>query len=181
MILVHPHVTPAPSRIAGLLAIAFVGGVAVGAWIGPGRSAAAPRTEIALAPPGEAAAGETAYPAELIRVVDGDTFEARVRLWPALETTTRIRLRGIDAPELRARCPAERAQAEAAAAALADLLAQGDLRVSAVSLDKYGGRVLARAATRGTPDVGAALLAAGLARPYEGRRREGWCTVASGR
>jgi hypothetical protein len=44
-----------------------------------------------------------------------------------------------------------------------------------VSLDKYGGRVLADAATRATADVSAALLRAGLVRDYGGGRREGWC------
>ena len=42
--------------------------------------------------------------AEALRVLDGDTFEARVRVWPGFDVTTRVRLRGIDAPEMRARC-----------------------------------------------------------------------------
>ena len=41
-----------------------------------------------------------------------------------------------------------------------------------VALDKYGGRVIADASTRSTPDVSAALLDAGLARRYAGGRRE---------
>ena len=40
------------------------------------------------------------HPAEVLRVLDGDTFEARVRVWPGLDITTKIRLRSIDAPEL---------------------------------------------------------------------------------
>ena len=44
-----------------------------------------------------------------------------------------------------------------------------------VGLDKYGGRVLADAATRATPDISAAMLAKGLARPYAGGRRDSWC------
>jgi endonuclease YncB( thermonuclease family) len=39
-----------------------------------------------------------AHPAEVLRVLDGDTFEARVRLWPGLDVTTKVRLRGVDAP-----------------------------------------------------------------------------------
>jgi hypothetical protein len=44
-----------------------------------------------------------------------------------------------------------------------------------VTLDKYGGRVDADASTASTPDVGGALLNAGLARRYSGGRRESWC------
>jgi endonuclease YncB( thermonuclease family) len=115
------------------------------------------------------------HPAEVLRVLDGDTFEAQVNLWPGLAITTRVRLRGIDAPEMKARCGEERAKAEAARDALRTLLDQGDVGISRVSLDKYGGRVVADASTRATPDVSAALLDAGLARPYSGGRRDGWC------
>src|SRR5262249_46070067 len=62
------------------------------------------------------------YAADLLRVIDGDTFEARIHVWPGLDVTTRVRLRGIDAPELHAQCPQERTKAEAARSALAGLL-----------------------------------------------------------
>jgi hypothetical protein len=107
--------------------------------------------------------------------IDGDTFEARVGVWPGLEITTKVRLRGIDAPELGARCPDEIAKAQAARDALAAILAEGAVGVSQVALDKYGGRVLADASTRKTPDVSTALLRAGLVRGYAGGRRESWC------
>src|SRR6185295_10918227 len=96
------------------------------------------------------------HPADVLRVLDGDTFEARVHVWPGMEITTKVRLRGIDAPELKARCPQERSKAEAAREALRAMLAEGDVAVVRVGLDKYGGRVVADAATRATPDVSAA-------------------------
>jgi endonuclease YncB( thermonuclease family) len=57
--------------------------------------------------------GEFAGPfqAELVRVIDGDTFEARVRIWFGQEITTLVRIRGIDAPELKARCGSEASKA----------------------------------------------------------------------
>ena len=116
-----------------------------------------------------------AYGAELVRVVDGDTFEARVHLWPGLTTTTRVRLRGIDAPEMRARCAEEQVKAEDARAALAALLAEGGITVLHVGLDKYGGRVLADATTARTADVSQAMRAKGAVRAYAGGRRAGWC------
>ena len=50
---------------------------------------------------------QATYPAEVLRVIDGDTFEARVRIWSGFEIDTRVRLRAIDAPELYARCASE--------------------------------------------------------------------------
>jgi endonuclease YncB( thermonuclease family) len=115
------------------------------------------------------------YTAELVRVIDGDTFEARVHVWPGVVTTTRVRLRGIDTPELEARCAEERSKAEAARKVLAAILADGEITVLHVGLDKYAGRVVADAATSRTPDVSAAMLARGVARAYSGGRRAGWC------
>ncbi|CAN5145903.1 thermonuclease family protein [soil metagenome] len=118
------------------------------------------------------------HAAEVLRVIDGDTFEARVRLWPGLEMTTRVRLRGIDAPEMKSGCADELRMAQAATEALGALLTDGDVAIFDIGPDKYNGRVVADAATRRTPSVSSALLAAGHARPYQGGKRSGWCTAA---
>ena len=115
------------------------------------------------------------YPAEVLRVIDGDTFEARVHVWPGLDVNTKIRLRNIDAPELHARCADEAARAQAARTALETMLAAGPVTVSRIGIDKYGGRVDALAATRDTPDISTALLNGGFARIYDGGRRGSWC------
>jgi micrococcal nuclease len=114
-------------------------------------------------------------PAELVRVIDGDTIEVRALIWLDQLVTTRVRLRDIDAPERSARCPAEARLAEESAAALGRLLGDGRLFLTDIGRDKYGGRVLARVMTAGGRDAGDALRIAGLARAYAGRRREGWC------
>ncbi len=115
------------------------------------------------------------YPAEVIRIIDGDTFEARVRVWPRLDVDTKVRLRGIDAAELHARCSGELAQAQSARTALEMILAEGGVSLSQVGIDKYGGRVDAAVATRNTADVSAALLTGGFARAYGGGKRGSWC------
>jgi endonuclease YncB( thermonuclease family) len=115
------------------------------------------------------------YPAEILRIIDGDTFVARVRVWPGIDVYTKVRLRGIDAAELHARCAAELAKAQAARAALQTILAEGGVTVSRVGIDKYGGRVDATVATRNTADVSAAMLGGGWARAYDGGRRGSWC------
>src|SRR6266702_1163320 len=68
-------------------------------------------------------------PVDVIRTIDGDTFEARVHLWPGRDMTTRVRLRGIDAPELKAACPQELQMAEAAGDALRGLLEEGGVTI----------------------------------------------------
>src|SRR5687768_9657600 len=177
------------SRNAGRLTGAgciFVLGMLAGAALGPvppvrstelpGTSAAAvsaPTPPMRLEQLPFALRGQ--HPAEVMRVVDGDTFEARVHVWPGIDITTRVRLRGIDAPEFKARCMEERMKAEASRNALKAILDQGDVGIMRVALDKYGGRVIADASTRATADVSAALLDAGLARRYAGARREPWC------
>ena len=120
----------------------------------------------------------TSYSAEVLRVLDGDTFEARIGTGLS-RATTRVRLRGIDAAEMKARCSQEFTKALAARDALAKILAEGSVRLSAVSPDKYPGRVDAYVSTRGTPDVSAALLKARLVRPYDGGRRRSWCGWSS--
>ena len=118
---------------------------------------------------------QTVYPAGVVRIIDGDKFQARVQVWPGLSVDTKVRLRGIDAPELHIRCADEYAKAQAARAALETMLAAGGVTISRVGIDKYGGRVDAAVATRDTADVSAALLNGGWARSYDGGRRGSWC------
>ena len=106
------------------------------------------------------------HPVDVLRTIDGDTFEARVHLSPGLDMTTRVRLRGIDAPELKAACPQELRMAKAATGAYN------------IGADKYQGRVVADAATKRTDNVSAALVAAGHVRSYSGGHRGGWCATA---
>ncbi len=188
----HPSFTAfAHQRHGGALvtaAVIFALGVTVGAMVRPSslpQSATSFDTARAAASDSEpttpVAANsrkldlQTIYPAEVVRVVDGDTFQARVQVWPGLSVDTKVRLRGIDAPELHARCGDEYAKAQAARAALETILAAGGVTISRVGIDKYGGRVDALVATRDTADVSAALLTGGWARSYDGGRRGSWC------
>jgi endonuclease YncB( thermonuclease family) len=112
---------------------------------------------------------------DVLRTIDGDTFEARVHLWPGLDMVTRVRLRGIDAPELKAACAEEWRMARAASVALRKLLSEGEVAIFNIGPDKYNGRVVADASTRRTPNVSDALLAAGQVRRYNGGHRGSWC------
>jgi len=118
------------------------------------------------------------HPTDVLWVIDGDTFEARIHLPSGPALVTRVRLRGVDAPELKAACSEELRMAQAATRALRALLAEGEIAVFNIGPDKYSGRVVADVATRRTPNVSSALLATGLARRYDGGHRRGWCGPA---
>ncbi|MFQ5466725.1 MAG: thermonuclease family protein [Kiloniellaceae bacterium] len=116
-------------------------------------------------------------PAQVVRVIDGDTIQVRARIWLDQEVETRVRLDGVDAPELKARCARERAMAVQARAFLDQRLAAPGAPVflSDIRYGKYAGRVLARVRDASGADLAEALIAAGLARPYAGKRRASWC------
>jgi endonuclease YncB( thermonuclease family) len=124
-----------------------------------------------------AASFEGPVNADVVHVVDGDTFEARAAIWLGQSIEIRVRITGVDAPELHARCDEERTRAEAARDWLVHRIEGAEVRLSEVHYDKYGGRVDATVRD-GHGDVGAALIAAGLARAYRGGRRGGWCEAA---
>jgi endonuclease YncB( thermonuclease family) len=123
----------------------------------------------------KALAGTRVYAAEVVRIIDGDTFVARMRTGSGGEVETRVRLRNIDAAELHARCSKELRLALAARAALQRLLAEGSVMLSHVGPDKYPGRIDANVATHSTNDISAAMLSGGFARAYDGGRRGTWC------
>jgi endonuclease YncB( thermonuclease family) len=123
----------------------------------------------------KALANTRVYAAEVIRIIDGDTFVARMRTESGGEVETRVRLRSIDAAELHARCGKELRLALAARAALQRLLADGNVMLTRVGPDKYPGRIDANVATRSTNDISAAMLSGGFARAYDGGRRGSWC------
>jgi endonuclease YncB( thermonuclease family) len=158
-----------------LAAACFAAGLAGGAIVLPAGTVRDIETPAVTPVLREVSALRSGHPAEVLRVLDGDTFEAKVRIWPGMEVTTRVRLRNIDAPEMGARCDGERVKAVAARDALTKILGEGTVGVARIGQDKYGGRVDADVSTSRTPDVSAALLDRGLVRRYSGGRRDGWC------
>ncbi|WP_152046476.1 thermonuclease family protein [Aureimonas psammosilenae] len=113
--------------------------------------------------------------ARVLKVRDGDTVEVEAFIWPQQVVRTAVRLRGIDAPELKGRCEAEREAAVVARDRLTALLGQNRLELTDISGDKYFGRVLAEVAVPGTPDVSRQLVEEGLVAPYRGDKRRDWC------
>lgn len=101
-----------------------------------------------------------------ITVIDGDTIEWRGQ---------RVRLLGYDTPEIgQAKCADERQLGEAAKWRLEFLIWGGGAEVTLSGRrDRYG-RELGRLIVRGR-DVADILIREGLARAYDGGRRQSWC------
>jgi endonuclease YncB( thermonuclease family) len=158
-----------PARFAQF-ACAALAGVIVGA----GATIASVKRDPTPVRVVERPVGSAALPASALSVIDGDTLEARITVFPGQEIVTRIRLAGVDAPERRGRCASERDAAEKATRALSAMVEGRRLTLTEIRGDKYFGRVVARVATeRG--DLAEALVAGGYGRPYGGGRRDGWC------
>lgn len=116
-----------------------------------------------------------AYAFRQVEVVDGDTITV-----PASGTSPgyRIRVMGIDAPELHGKCPDEIKRAQQAKARLAQLVSGGVTFKTDLSVDRYG-RLLAQVLTRADQDVAQILIGEGLGRPYDGKgARQPWCPGA---
>ena len=134
----------------------------------------------ALLPVGSAAvyAGEVLrgpVEARALSVLDGDTLRVEATIWPGQVVRVAVRVRGVDAPELKSRCAAEQAAALKARAALETLVGGAPVSLSNIGGGKYYGRVLADVTTAEGVAIGPALLALALVRPYGGGRRGGWC------
>ena len=100
-------------------------------------------------------------------VVDGDTF------WMGGE---KIRIADIDTPETHpALCAREAALGKAATKRLRSLLNAGPFSLQSIDrdTDRYGRKL--RIVVRGGVSLGDVLVSEGLARPYQGGYREGWC------
>lgn len=127
----------------------------------------------------QAAAGESYGPvrASVVRVIDGDTFEADAHVWPGHTVRVAVRIRGIDAPEMRSRCADEKTAALRARNALSGIIGGGAVTLADITGDKYYGRVVADVSTEGGGSVSSALLRLALVRAYAGGRRVPFCDM----
>ncbi len=113
---------------------------------------------------------------DVLRVIDGDTFEARVHLWPGLEMVTRgapaqHRCAGDQGRVRRGKCAWRKRRARRCVHNSPAAMSRSSISVPT----NITGRVVADAATRRTPSVSNAMLASGHARAYQGGKRGGWC------
>ncbi|UJW75452.1 thermonuclease family protein [Rhizobium sp. SL42] len=124
---------------------------------------------------GQCHAGQTLdgpVSAQVVRVIDGDTILVEAMPWPDHRISTYVRLRGIDAPELKSRCPAFREAAREAQDQLTEFMSgQEQVSLTDISGDKYFGRVVAKLILADGRSAADLLLEAGLVEPYAGRTK----------
>lgn len=108
-------------------------------------------------------------------VLDGDTLRALALVWPGHTVAVNIRIRGIDAPEMKSSCWLERQAALRARDALAQMIGAAPVTISNISGAKYYGRVLADVTASDGRDIATELAGLLLVRRYDGGRRGGWC------
>jgi micrococcal nuclease len=135
-------------------------------------------TLLLLAPLGAKAAEETygsVTISEVTSIYDADTFRANIPGWPSVVgKRISIRVNGVDAPEIRGKCAREKAGARAAKQhTVAMLRGARSIELRNIRRGKYF-RLLADVYTDGK-NLAQSLIQAGLARPYHGGRRKGWC------
>jgi endonuclease YncB( thermonuclease family) len=112
---------------------------------------------------------------QVLGVLDGDTLSVKLHVWIGQQIETSVRLDGVDAPEMKGKCKKERVMAEAAKQELTRLLSSGEVRIYDIRLEKYAGRVLAKAQTTEGINVGQHMIEKGFARAYHGEKRKPWC------
>lgn len=114
------------------------------------------------------------YKAELVRVVDGDTIDVTIELWPGLTQKARIRLEGVNTPEKRTRLLCEKIAGIAATEFTQAFVESGAITIDDVRNGKFAGRVLGNVFVDGH-SLADALLVSGHAKAYSGGKREPWC------
>ncbi len=115
-------------------------------------------------------------PTDIVSVYDGDTFTVNIGGCPELFCSRLpVRINGIDTPEIRGKCQEEKEKAKAAKQFLADRMAQAK-RIDLIhtTRERKYFRILADVLIDGV-DIGQEMLSKGLARPYHGEHRSGWC------
>ncbi|MFA7187989.1 MAG: thermonuclease family protein [Alphaproteobacteria bacterium] len=109
-------------------------------------------------------------------IYDGDTFAAKVKLENNVMVSVRVRILGIDTPEIHGDCDSEIQVAIKARDKLGALLPENSIvQLSDIKDDKYLGRIDANVRLSDGRDVGAIMLKEKLARKYNGGKRKKWC------
>jgi len=108
-------------------------------------------------------------------VIDGDSFKVDIANWPeVVGKGITVRINGIDTPEMRGKCDAEKRLARKAKQFTVTRLRSAErVELRNIQRGKYF-RLIADVEVDGK-DLGTQLMKAGLARVYEGGKRQDWC------
>jgi len=111
----------------------------------------------------------------VLKVLDGDTLEVRMDVWLNQQIETKLRIIGIDTPEIKGKCPFEREKAQEAKKEIIRLINDNFVTIYNIRYGKYAGRVIADVKTADGINLANYMLEKGLARSYKGKKRKSWC------
>lgn len=113
--------------------------------------------------------------AKVIKVYDGDTITIQAYVWPGIVAIANVRVYGVDTPEIRGRCDAEKKKAIEARDFVRKLVLGKTVLLENVKYGKYAGRVVAGVRLLDGKILAKTLIEEDLGREYYGGKREGWC------
>ncbi|MDP6141644.1 MAG: thermonuclease family protein [Arenicellales bacterium] len=110
----------------------------------------------------------------VLSVYDGDTFRVDISGWPPIiGKNIPVRVRGLDTPEIRGKCQAEKDLAIHARDYVRQVLASGTVTLAHLDRGKYF-RIVATVLVDGT-NLTELVIQKDLGRRYDGGKKQGWC------
>lgn len=112
---------------------------------------------------------------EVTSICDADTFRVNIAAWPdVIGKRISVRVKGIDAPEIKGACLHEKLAArKAKQEAVVRIRSAKRIELRNIERDKYF-RIVADVYLDGS-SLAAALVAKDLAKSYDGGKKEDWC------
>lgn len=109
------------------------------------------------------------------RAIDGDTIDTGIKPFQELKSI-KLRILGVDSPEIHGKCPLERQKAQEAKKFIQQKLNTGKIvQFNLVQWDKYGGRVDGDVIVDGI-SMSEELISTGHAIKYDGGKKiKDWC------
>jgi endonuclease YncB( thermonuclease family) len=119
---------------------------------------------------------QSLIPADVLSIYDGDSVKVRAHIWLGQELVITVPMAGIDTPELKARCQAEREKALAARDFLKKNLKNQSVFLTEIKADKYSNRIVAKIIDQSGRDINQMMIDKNHARAYHGQKRQSWCS-----
>lgn len=115
---------------------------------------------------------QSLYPrheATVVSVYDGDTMTVDVELWPGLTWRGKVRVRGVDTPEIQTKSEAEKRRALRARDFVRERIGK-TVYLENVKLGNFGGRVVATVRLQDGSNLAKVLIREGHGKAYKRRR-----------
>lgn len=116
------------------------------------------------------------YKAAYVKNYDGDTMTMQVATWHNQVTLAKLRLYGVDTPEIKGGCAESKLLAKSAKKFTMEALKKAKtIKILVVAVDNFG-RYVSRVVIDDDKELSMMLLDAGLARPYKNlKKKPNWC------